>query len=150
MTKKQKVLNIKLFLAIGLAATGFLVCITIFVITYNDLRSGKGPAASIMSQETGAQKQAVNFIAVGDIMLSRNVAHHAEKSGSTVWMWEHIHDFLKQSDFVFGNLEGPTNGTNIYSYDTTLSFNALPKLISTLGTVGFSIVNLANNHILDQ
>lgn len=65
-------------------------------------------------------------------------------------MWEHIRDYLKTSDFVFGNLEGTTNGTEVYSYDKTLSFNALPKLIATLPKAGFGIVNLANNHALDQ
>jgi len=65
-------------------------------------------------------------------------------------MWQKINTFLTSSDFVFGNLEGSTNGTDIYSYEKTLTFNALPKLISTLPSVGFSILNLANNHALDQ
>ena len=83
-------------------------------------------------------------------MLSRNVARHAEKAGKTNWMWEKIWDYLRASDFVFWNLEGATNGTDIYSYEKTLTFNALPKLIKTLPEAGFSIVNLANNHALDQ
>lgn len=152
--KKQKILDVKLFLAVGLAVTAFLVCITVFVGMYNGLRN-EPIFLRLASQEKKilTKKQTVNkvnFIAVGDIMLSRNVARHQEKAWSTQWIWEHIRDFLAQGDFVFGNLEGPTNGTNKYSYDKVLTFNALPELIKTLPSVGFTIVNLANNHILDQ
>lgn len=46
-----------------------------------------------------------SFIVVGDIMLSRNVARHAEKSGRAGWIWENISSFLRSSDFAIGNLE---------------------------------------------
>jgi hypothetical protein len=49
--------------------------------------------------------ETASFIVVGDIMLSRNVARHAEKSGKSGWIWEHIRPFLLSSDFVIGNLE---------------------------------------------
>ena len=65
-------------------------------------------------------------------------------------MWDNILSYLKSADFVFGNLEGPTNGTNIYSYQQVLTFNALPALIRTLPDVWFRMINLANNHALDQ
>jgi len=47
----------------------------------------------------------VNFVTVGDIMLSRNVARHAEKSSKAGWIWDNIRSFLQSSDFVIGNLE---------------------------------------------
>ena len=149
MTEKLKSWNIKLFLAVSLALTGFLVCITTFVMMYEWLRH-QPLFIHLVSAEVQPKKQTVNFIAVGDIMLSRNVARHAEKAWSAEWIWTHISDFLLGSDFVFGNLEWPTNGTNAYSYDKVLTFNALPKLITTLKSVGFEMINLANNHILDQ
>ena len=49
--------------------------------------------------------ETARFIVVGDIMLSRNVAYHAEKSGKTEWIWENIRSFLHSADFVIGNLE---------------------------------------------
>lgn len=94
--------------------------------------------------------QTVDFIAVGDIMLSRNVARYAQKSGTQNWNWEHIGTFLRGSDFVFWNLEWTTNGTSVYSYQKVLIFNALPELIRTLPGVNFAVLNLANNHALDQ
>jgi poly-gamma-glutamate capsule biosynthesis protein CapA/YwtB (metallophosphatase superfamily) len=47
-------------------------------------------------------------------------------------------------------LESVTNGTNVYSYQKVLIFNALPELIKTLPGVWFRILSLANNHALDQ
>ncbi len=82
--KKQKILDVKLFLAVGLAVTAFLVCITVFVGMYNGLRN-EPIFLRLASQEKKilTKKQTVNkvnFIAVGDIMLSRNVARHQEKA----------------------------------------------------------------------
>lgn len=76
MSMKKQV-NIKLFFALSLTMTGFLVCITAFSISYKILSLKKYPEAwNILPQNTVKK---VSFIAVGDIMLSRNVAHHAEK-----------------------------------------------------------------------
>jgi len=43
----------------------------------------------------------VNFIAVGDIMLSRLVARQTEKTNNPLWIWENIDSFLQTSDFNF-------------------------------------------------
>ena len=144
-----KKLDIKLFLAVGLMLTGFLVCIVTFTRVYRSYFWSAYPEGQTIVDDS-AKTQKVHFIAVGDIMLSRSVAAHAEKAGDVNWMWAHIRDFLDSADFVFGNLEGPTNGTEVYSDEKTLVFNALPKLIKTLPSVGILIVNLANNHIMDQ
>lgn len=73
----KKRLNIRLFLALSLTMTGFLVCITAFSMSYKILSLKKYPEAWNIIPQNIAKK--VNFIAVGDIMLSRNVARHAEK-----------------------------------------------------------------------
>ncbi|MCB9806961.1 hypothetical protein H6768_03645 [Candidatus Peribacteria bacterium] len=70
-------INIKLFLSIALTITGFLVCITAFSSSYKILSSAHYPEAQDRVENSAIKK--VNFIAVGDIMLSRNVARHAEK-----------------------------------------------------------------------
>lgn len=150
MTKKSKSWSIKLFLAASLAGVGFFICIGAFVIMYKSFEGLRVVSNFIPREYYQVEKKRVNFIAVGDIMLSRNVARHAEKWGTPEWIWMNIRDFLRASDFVFGNLEGPTNGTSKYSYEKTMVFNALPWLIYTLRWVGLEVINLANNHILDQ
>lgn len=70
----QKRLNIKLFISLGLTMTGFLMSLTVFSMVYKIHFYKPYPEARNISGEI----QRVNFIAVGDIMLSRNVARHAE------------------------------------------------------------------------
>lgn len=108
------------------------------------------PPPTTQAPTTEEPIHTVNFIAVWDIMLSRNVARHAEKSWRDGWIWENISSFLHTADFVIGNLESPTNGTEKYSYQKVMNFNALPHLIEELPGVNFAAISLANNHSLDQ
>lgn len=140
--------DIRLFFAVGLTLTGFLITVTAFTQVYKQHNYLPYPEAQTIPEE--ARIKEASFIATGDIMLSRNVARHAEKAGRTDWMWDNIASYLRSADFVFGNLEGATNGTDVYSYQKVLTFNALPKLIETLTGVNFSMLNLANNHAMDQ
>lgn len=95
MLKKE--FDIRFFLSCGLTIIGFLVSITVFSIFYKAYFYQPYPEGRIISGEV----QQVNFIAVGDIMLSRNVARHAEKGGGPHWIWQNISDFLGKSDFNF-------------------------------------------------
>lgn len=142
----KRTFDVRFFLSVGLTLIGFLMSITVFSMFYKAYFYQPYPNARTISWEV---KQ-VNFIAVWDIMLSRNVARHAEKWGGPQWIWKNIGDFLAKSDFNFGNLESPTNGTNVYSYQKVMVFNAIPSLVHTLAEMRFLVLNLANNHALDQ
>lgn len=137
-------IDFKIGLSLGLTLLGFLVSIGVFAMSYRAHQKPYPEAQTIVEEEK------VNFIAVGDIMLSRLVARKTEKSWNPNWVWENISHFLKQSDFNIWNLESPTNGTPLYSYEETMIFNAPPNLIQTLPGMNFEIMNLANNHALDQ
>lgn len=137
-------IDFKIGFSLGLTMVGFLVSIGVFAMSYRAHQKPYPEAQTIV------EEQKVNFVAVGDIMLSRLVARKTEKSGNPNWAWENIGNFLKQSDFNIWNLESPTNGTALYSYEETMIFNAPPKLIQTLRDMKFAIINLANNHALDQ
>ena len=82
-------------MAVGVLA-GFFIFTTPQKIT---------PPTPLVTTPPPPTVQTVDFIAVGDIMLSRNVARHAEKSGKPNWIWENIAPFLRSTDFVVGNLE---------------------------------------------
>jgi len=75
MLMVNKRLDFKLFLAAGLTLTGFLVTITAFTNVYKSHFYLPYPEIKTISSEAQA-----SFIATGDIMLSRNVARHAEKA----------------------------------------------------------------------
>lgn len=74
----QKQLNIKLLISLGLTITGFLVSLIVFSMMYKWHFYKPYPEAQNISGEI----QRVNFIAVGDIMLSRLVARQVEKTNN--------------------------------------------------------------------
>lgn len=92
----------------------------------------------------------VTFWSVGDVMLARTVAEKTRQSGRASWPFEKITDTLKNADFVFGNLESPTNGGENSVTGKDLKFNSPSSSLSGLVGAGFLVLNLANNHALDQ
>lgn len=91
------------------------------------------------------------FLAVGDIMLSRTVAKSIYKQNRDPdWPFSNIWDLLQESDFNFGNLESPYSGSEEFNPDDGIVFNAPPLTAPGLANHNFKVLNLANNHILDQ
>ncbi len=90
------------------------------------------------------------LFAVGDIMLDRGVEHMVLNHGNNDFRFPFlkIADFLKKGDIVFGNLESQISdkGNKIGSI---YSFRAEPESINGLKFANFSIVSVANNHVLD-
>lgn len=81
--------NLKLFFVIGLMiaslAVGILAGFFIFTPPKKIV-----PSTPLVTTLPPPPIHRVDFIAVGDIMLSRNVARYAQKSGFQNWNWEHI------------------------------------------------------------
>ncbi|MCL5774575.1 MAG: CapA family protein [Patescibacteria group bacterium] len=91
-----------------------------------------------------------SFIATGDIMLSRHVAEKITAAGDPTLPFHQIGNTLQGADFSFGNLESPivcgpgTLGGN------SLIFAASSSTLEGLVKTKFKVLNLANNHALDQ
>jgi len=94
----------------------------------------------------------VSFLAVGDINLSRNVASEIEKQKNTNYPFLQMADILKSTDFNFANLESPmsNNAKNDVIGGHSLVFAAPGEDVNALITNNFKILNLANNHAMDQ
>jgi poly-gamma-glutamate capsule biosynthesis protein CapA/YwtB (metallophosphatase superfamily) len=90
------------------------------------------------------------FLAVGDIMLSRNVAGSMAKANNPLLPFSQLKDLLRSTDFNFGNLESPLSGRSDYNPTGSLVFNAPPAYAVGLKEYNFQMLNLANNHALDQ
>lgn len=87
----------------------------------------------------------VSLIAVGDIMLSRNVAKKIRDYENPDYPFLKVKDYLKSADMVFGNLESPiTAGREIKTGE--MIFRADPGVEDALKNANFSILSLANNH----
>ncbi len=111
-----------------------------------------------MSRQLAVQSQTasstVTFLAVGDIMLSRNVAASIKKSGDPLLPFSRLADVLNPptggADFSFGNLESPFSGSDYFNASGSMVFNAPKDNIKGLRENKFKVLNLANNHALDQ
>jgi poly-gamma-glutamate synthesis protein (capsule biosynthesis protein) len=88
----------------------------------------------------------VSLIAVGDIMLSRNVADKIRKHNDFNYPFASTSAWLKSADAVFGNLEssitpGPVVPTGSFT------FHADPGAEAALAAANFKVLSLANNHL---
>ncbi len=102
------------------------------------------------SLEPQNQTTTVNFLAVGDIMLSRNVAGKIAKAKDPNLPFQKLESLLLSTDFNFGNLESPISGRNDFNPSGNLEFNAPPAYTVGLQKYNFKLLNLANNHAMDQ
>ena len=127
-------------------------------------------AQSLSSVQT--QTATATFLAVGDIMLSRNVAAAIQKSSDADLPFEKMSDVLKSTDFNFANLESPASlpllnkeGCPSASDSSaealakeeggvvgghSMIFGAPCSYIKGLADYNFKVLNLANNHAFDQ
>lgn len=99
-----------------------------------------------------AAMDTIKLMAVGDIMLScnRGTGRMIESEGPH-YPFKHVHDYLKQADILFGNLEGPIsmNGSSFSGQHPHTTFKAPPEAIHGLVGCGFDVLSLANNHAND-
>lgn len=106
--------------------------------------------AQQLAPQNSAATTTVNFLAVGDIMLSRNVAAASLKAGDDNYPFEKASDLLKSTNFNFANLEGPVaTGTPVVG-GHSLVFGESAASLQSLKDYNFQIINLANNHAFDQ
>jgi poly-gamma-glutamate synthesis protein (capsule biosynthesis protein) len=94
----------------------------------------------------GAEK--IVLTAVGDIMLAGSgVATFAKKGYEYPFVATGLE--LRRSDIAIGNLEAPLARRGTEFTGKKFRFKASPKAAAALRTAGFSVVTLANNHIMD-
>lgn len=91
----------------------------------------------------------VTLLFGGDIMLDRGVKNSVMKNfgGDYSALFEKL-DILKESDFVFANLEGPASDKGEDAHNL-YSFRMDPSVIPALRGAGIDILSVANNHVAD-
>jgi poly-gamma-glutamate synthesis protein (capsule biosynthesis protein) len=98
----------------------------------------------LKSTYTERQGHQMTMLAVGDIMLDRDVKKVGLQKG-----WEHIFSEvaprLRQADLAFANLESPIGDKGHFIN----MFQAPPEAMTGVASAGFDVVSLANNHALD-
>lgn len=132
-TRKKSVV----FIALALALTVVASC----------GNTGSGPDTPLPPRTPVSQD--VTFLAVGDMMISRGVARAIDAAGDPLVPFRPLADVFKSTDFNFGNLECPISGNDNVN-GKGLIFNMHTKDVAGLLEYNFKVVNLANNHAMDQ
>lgn len=94
------------------------------------------------------KKSAITIVAVGDILLTREVFERSKKAGSVIYPFLETAHFLEDADFTFGNLETTVFEGKKQPADS-LRFRSNPEMLLGLNFAGFDLVSIANNHIFN-
>ncbi len=97
----------------------------------------------------------VSFVAVGDIIVhstvladSRDLAVGTGKEFNFLPMFSNVADIIKNADLAYVNQESPYGGPD-RAYTGYPMFSTPDQEGYDLMSLGFDIINLANNHMLD-
>ncbi len=145
-------MNAKIFLTVF----GGLTLISIgwfYIDAFNSLRSFADTTSSY--SHTGSQGDIISktaqFAAVGDVLVHDTIYQDAQTETGYRFapMFAPVKSEIQKADIAIANQETPV--TNDYSQLAGYPrFNAPRDILRDLKTTGFSVINLANNHALDQ
>ena len=111
--------------------------------------AGPAPASSAVADRLKSQPGIVQLALTGDVMMARGVERTLSATGQDFAVpMINVGRYLREADAAFCNLETPvsTVGQQIKKKYT---FRSPPQTIGALSKVGFDVVSLANNHVLD-
>ncbi|MEW9124903.1 MAG: CapA family protein [Thermotaleaceae bacterium] len=98
---------------------------------------------------SGDKNEDITLVAAGDILLDRGVRKCIEGNGFD-YPYLKVQEYFQKGDISFANLECPlTSGGSGVLKDRALIFKGDVENARVLKNVGFTILNLANNHTLD-
>lgn len=115
-----------------------------------------GTAVPVQSVPSASGDFSLRFIAAGDNIIHENVyIDAASRAGegeeySFVSMYDDIAELVSSADIAFVNQETPVCGRELGGYSGYPNFNSPPETVDALLELGFDIVNIANNHMLDK
>lgn len=143
-----------------------LVGFSIFASTAVSVFITKNNPAEIMSSlashwdEKEAQ-ETITMLFTGDIMLGRYIATLREKNAEALpdFPFSYMPEVIEKVeenlnvdglDLVIGNLEGPITDSGYVNPGTSMIFNFKPEVADLLAKVGFTTLDMANNHVYNQ
>ena len=134
----------------SIAKLGTVSCLVLAAFAFSGCSGGTASTATnTVPPKPARQPSQATFLAVGDIMLSRGVARVIDNARDPLVPFSALEKEFLSTDFNFGNLESPVSG-NDSRVGKGLVFNARKADIAGLVKYKFKVVNLANNHALDQ
>jgi poly-gamma-glutamate capsule biosynthesis protein CapA/YwtB (metallophosphatase superfamily) len=116
-----------------------------------------GAASQSLAAEPGAAPAAPPHTESGDLLISAVGDMMLDASSRPVisgmgynYPFAEVRRLFKGSQVIFGNLEGPLTDRGTAETDKKFTFRSPPdKVSAALKNAGFTVVSLANNHMLD-
>ncbi|KMY54116.1 capsular biosynthesis protein [Bacillus sp. FJAT-27231] len=97
------------------------------------------------------EDQLLTMTMVGDVMMGRHVEEVIKRQGSD-YLFRYVRPYFDNSDYVSGNFEHPILKENVSKYseaDKSIHLHTNPDVAKTVKNAGFTVLNLANNHLMD-
>jgi gamma-polyglutamate biosynthesis protein CapA len=155
--KKIKGVSYLKWLAVGTVTLLLCAIAGILIISKAEVvwqRVSNKPGGPNLPQILNKEKEELNFLFFGDLMLDRNVKVAMGEEGVDKLLSGFAGErknLFEEADLVGANLEGAvTNKGEHYLPGVPYDFAFSPEIIGQLKKYNFNFFNLANNHILDQ
>lgn len=155
-SKKKKLISLLIILSIL-----FLLITCLIFGFYYGLKGLRNNVSKLPSNEKDKISEDLNtneantitLTAVGDIMvhMPQLTAQYDSSTNSYCFdnNFQHIKNYVKNSDFSIANLETTLAGSSI-GYSSYPVFNSPDSLSTALNNCGFNILSTINNHSLDK
>lgn len=133
----------------GKALTAIIVVLSIIVcgsgFISNATNKVSGESASEYTEE-----RLVKGTVFGDMMLGRSIKNRSESTDYSQVL-DNVSNIWSDSDYVCGNLECALldNPSQFTKNEKEIHINAETRTVNVLKDNGFTLVNLANNHLAD-
>ena len=145
---RLKVKNIIIFILILIVIVVSLI-ILINVLKKDKVEEKKEPINNIVEEKPMEKK--LSLLAVGDVLIHESVYKDAynENTYDFSHMFTKIEPILKNYDLKFCNQESTIGGSylGISGYP---SFNSPDEIGDEIVRLGFNLISLANNHVMDR
>ena len=150
MPKRRLKKNFIILLTILIILLVLFIIIFIFNKQDKEIFSKEKEPANNIVEEIQKEKR-ISLIAVGDVLIHESVYKDAYKDGTYDFsnMFTEIEPILKNYDLKFCNQES-TIGGSILGISGYPSFNSPDEIGDEMVRLGFNLISLANNHVMDR
>lgn len=145
--KEKTLIFIKRTKKKNLKYTGIILPILLIALV---ITTWMGRAEEVKTVELNSD-QPLTLTMVGDVMMGRYVEEVTEKHGYE-YLFRYMEPYFANSDYVSGNYEHTVLKEEVTNYkeaDTPIRLNSNASGVQAVKDAGFSVVSLANNHMMD-
>ncbi|MBN3522835.1 CapA family protein [Paenibacillus apiarius] len=100
-------------------------------------------------QDSPGKEPVVRLSFVGDIMMAGKVEALVQEKGYD-FPFQYVKGLLQAADLSIGNLETPLTTDGVPAEEKDFIYKTSPLAAEAIANAGIDIVNLANNHTMDQ